>query len=91
MVLSFLRNVHQKVKATLDGKNLVFFLEELGLRLHEVITAHVKKFTISKGLGGMRLMRDLTEYKDLVAAFGNQRSRLQTHIPYHTTPHARTH
>ncbi|ELR13552.1 exocyst complex component 5, putative [Acanthamoeba castellanii str. Neff] len=51
------------IQANLDGKNAESFLEELGLRLQKLLLEHFRKFTVSQGMGGMKLKRDMQEYQ----------------------------
>mmetsp|Transcript_3923 Transcript_3923/g.6002 ORF Transcript_3923/g.6002 Transcript_3923/m.6002 type:complete len:144 (+) Transcript_3923:1936-2367(+) len=45
------------------------FLTDLGHRLYALLIAHMKKYTYSS-VGGLQLMRDLTEYQQAVKQFG---------------------
>lgn len=65
-VCSFVMEVAARVQATLDGRNVSSFLGELASRMQRVIWTHVRLFQVSVGIGGMRLMRDMGEYRDLV-------------------------
>ena len=65
-VCAFLAEVAAKAQAALDGRNVQTFLAEVATRLQRCIWTHIRHFTISAGLGGMRLMRDMAEYRDAV-------------------------
>jgi len=69
VLVKFVCNIYDTVVDTLDGRNVEIFLEELGLGIQKSLMAHFKKFKISKGLGGLKLMRDLAEYKDTLKLF----------------------
>eukprot|EP00696_Hemimastix_kukwesjijk_P010882 gnl/Hemi2/23696_TR7954_c0_g2_i1.p1 gnl/Hemi2/23696_TR7954_c0_g2~~gnl/Hemi2/23696_TR7954_c0_g2_i1.p1 ORF type:complete len:716 (+),score=197.92 gnl/Hemi2/23696_TR7954_c0_g2_i1:62-2209(+) len=56
------------VASCLDGKNLEMFLTELATRLQGVLLDHMRKFVVST-VGGLRLMRDLTEYQNRIRDF----------------------
>ena len=65
-VCAYVREAAAKLKATLDGRNLRLVQAELAQRLHRALWAHLRRFSVSAGLGGMRLLRDCSEYRDLV-------------------------
>jgi hypothetical protein len=54
---------------SLDGNNLKSFLNELGSGMYDVILRNIKRNSPTLGLGGMKLMRDITEYKQLASKF----------------------
>jgi len=67
--VKFVCSVYDTIIDTLDGRNEEIFLEEFGLGIQKLLMNHFKKFKISKGLGGLKLMRDLAEYKDTLKLF----------------------
>ena len=48
----------EKIKESLDGKNIEFVLYELGVRLHRVIYEHMQQFTYSSA-GVMAVICDV--------------------------------
>jgi hypothetical protein len=66
VVRAFVLQVFGRAQAALDGRNVTAFMTELANRLQRALWAHIRQFTISAGVGGMRLMRDLAEYRELV-------------------------
>jgi len=71
-VTSFVKTQREIIINSLDGKNVEVFIREFGMRLLGVILKHVKKFTITQGLGGLALMRDLTEYQNCITIFNDE-------------------
>jgi len=69
--IEYLSKHHNTVKSTLDGGNAKNYLTQLGIALYEALLAHVKRQQISLGLGGMMLLRDLTQYKEFAKQFGS--------------------
>jgi len=65
--IKFIHNVYDTIIASLDGRNVEIFLEEFGLGVQKLLLNHFKKFKIGKG--GLKLMRDLAEYKDAMKLF----------------------
>jgi hypothetical protein len=41
----------------------------------KAILRHIRKFTVEKGLGGLALLRDLTEYQNCVGSFKLEKIR----------------
>jgi len=68
-LVKFVKVHYDIIVSTLDGRNVENFLEEWGLKFQSLLLNHFKKFKVSKGLGGLKLMRDLAEYKDLIQIF----------------------
>jgi len=60
---------YRNISLNLDGDNMASFLTDLGHRLYALLIAHMKKYTYSS-VGGLQLMRDLTEYQQAVKQFG---------------------
>jgi len=50
----------------LDGKNFLRVTDLLGRRLQQVLMHHFKKFQVLTGIGGLKLMRDATEYQEFM-------------------------
>jgi len=67
--VSYIAAQSKVVQANLDGKNVNIFLEELGLRLQTLLLEHFKRFTVSQGMGGMKLKRDVQEYQQCALSF----------------------
>lgn len=64
-VCAFVTEVAGRAQVALDGRNVTAFLAEVASRLQRALWSHVRHFTVSAGLGGMRLMRDMAEYRDV--------------------------
>jgi len=64
-VVKFVNYQVEKIKESLDGKNIEFVLYELGVRLHRVIYEHMQQFTYSSA-GVMAVICDVQEYKSCV-------------------------
>jgi hypothetical protein len=54
----------------LDGRNVRSFLGEVASRLLRLLVDQVKRLSVTAA-GGLRLMRDTSEYRDCVARFGS--------------------
>eukprot|EP00698_Gefionella_okellyi_P003529 TRINITY_DN13320_c0_g1_i1.p1 TRINITY_DN13320_c0_g1~~TRINITY_DN13320_c0_g1_i1.p1 ORF type:complete len:727 (+),score=150.50 TRINITY_DN13320_c0_g1_i1:29-2209(+) len=67
-VAEYIRQQHRTFTESLDGGNLDTMLTELAVRLYHKLMDHIRKFTISSD-GGLRLMRDLTEFQKVVEQF----------------------
>jgi hypothetical protein len=65
-VCAFVAEVAAKANSTLDGRNVQSFLSEVATRLQRLLWTHIRHFTITAGLGGMRLLRDMAEYREAV-------------------------
>ena len=57
----------EKIKDTLDGKNIEYVLLELGIRFHRVVYDHLQMFTYSSTV--LSLICDVNEYRKCVAQF----------------------
>ena len=57
-VVKFVNYQVEKIKESLDGKNIEFVLYELGVRLHRVIYEHMQQFTYSSA-GVMAVICDV--------------------------------
>jgi hypothetical protein len=64
-IISLCRSVRQSATACLDGANLTRFLECVGLSVARQVRRHLGVLQISKGGGGLKLMRDLNEMKEV--------------------------
>lgn len=67
-MVKFLSNYVEKMKDSLDGKNIEATLTELGLRLHRLVYEHLQQFQISS-VGAMFVICDVNEYRRLVHEF----------------------
>jgi len=67
--VKMVRGYYEIIVSSLDGRNVSNLLEEIGINFQRMLLAHFKKFKVSKGIGGLRVMRDLAEYKDSVKIF----------------------
>lgn len=61
-LVKYLKAQSKEIRRSLDGGNEEAFLEELGRRTFRVLLDHLKRFTISQGMGGLKLKRDMQEY-----------------------------
>ncbi len=59
------------VLSCLDGGNSRMFLRALGGKLFETLVAHLKKQSVSMGIGGAQLLMDLSKYAETVRQFGD--------------------
>jgi len=64
-VVKFVNYQVDKIRESLDGKNIEFVLYELGVRLHWVIYQHMQQFTYSSA-GVMAVICDVQEYRRCV-------------------------
>eukprot|EP00474_Spongospora_subterranea_P010363 CRZ10821.1 hypothetical protein [Spongospora subterranea] len=67
-VVTFMQNHTASVLKSLKGRNLDQYLLILGIRLYDLITGHLKSYTISNA-GALLLMRDIREYQDCLRDF----------------------
>lgn len=65
-VVKFVNYQVEKIRDSLDGKNIELVLLELGLRLHRVIYDHLQQFTYSSA-GVMAVICDVQEYRRCVS------------------------
>jgi len=61
----------------LDGTNFVLILEEFGKKVAHELLEHYKNFTVSEGMGGLKLLRDLTEFRDTAGKLFNSETVLE--------------
>ncbi len=67
-VCASLRQHADAVQTCLDGKNLDKYLHVLGMKMHEILVAHLHKLQIST-MGAGLLARDMKEYQRVVGSF----------------------
>ncbi|KAN0029803.1 hypothetical protein ACTA71_007940 [Dictyostelium dimigraforme] len=72
-VIKLIQSFYDMAKTNLQGKNFHIYVEELGLKSQFVFMNHFKKFKIGQGIGTLKLMRDLTEYRNLSKQFKSQK------------------
>ncbi|KAN0023355.1 hypothetical protein ACTFIU_011525 [Dictyostelium citrinum] len=72
-VIKLIQSFYDMAKINLQGKNFHIYVEELGLKSQFVFINHFKKFKIGQGIGTLKLMRDLTEYRNLSKQFKSQK------------------
>ncbi len=70
-VCEFLIAQHAVVMACLDGGNAQLFLHSLGSLFYDALFAHLKKYSVSLGLGGTQLMMDMSRYVEIIKRFGS--------------------
>ena len=61
-------HVLQKVRDSLDGRNVDSVLQELGVRVHRVIFEHFQQFQFSI-VGAMVAICDVNEYRKMAQQF----------------------
>jgi hypothetical protein len=66
--IRFLNNQVEKMRDSMDGKNIDSILTELGTRLHRVIYEHILKFEYSS-VGALSVTCDVGEYRKCVKDF----------------------
>lgn len=66
--VQYLSRQRDIIIGALDGRNLEIVLSELGIRFHQIILDHLKKFIINS-LGGLILTRDIAEYQTCIRKF----------------------
>eukprot|EP00048_Salpingoeca_helianthica_P017199 m.236011 g.236011 ORF g.236011 m.236011 type:complete len:706 (-) comp20395_c0_seq1:75-2192(-) len=66
--VAFLTRLHAQIVSCLNGKNMENVLRHLGKRFYNVLFEHVQQMTFNT-LGGMILVRDMSEYERCVQAF----------------------
>jgi hypothetical protein len=62
--ISLCRSIRQAASTCLDGANLTRFLECIALSVARALRRQIAMLQISKGGGGLKLMRDLNEMKE---------------------------
>ncbi|CAG2100785.1 unnamed protein product [Medioppia subpectinata] len=67
-VIKFVDAYVQRARDSLDGNNVLAFLQELGLRFHRALFDHFQQFQFSTA-GAMTAICDLNEYRDCIARF----------------------
>lgn len=68
-VCEFLNTQLLAITSCLDGGNADVFLRLLGTLIYESLFAHMKRVSVSMGMGGAQLMLDLSHYVDTVKRF----------------------
>mmetsp|Transcript_11825 Transcript_11825/g.29864 ORF Transcript_11825/g.29864 Transcript_11825/m.29864 type:complete len:317 (+) Transcript_11825:93-1043(+) len=69
-VVEYLSSVSRAISVCLDGQNLENALGQLGTSLYLTLLKHFKSLSVSQGLGGMQLMRDVSEYQSWARSLG---------------------
>jgi hypothetical protein len=67
-VVKFLNYYVEKIRDSLDGKNVEAVLTELGVRFHRIIYEHLLQFQFSS-VGAMFVICDVNEYRRCAAEF----------------------
>ncbi|PIN98482.1 hypothetical protein AB205_0086460 [Aquarana catesbeiana] len=67
-VCIYLRKQVEKIRSSLDGKNVDTLLMELGVRFHRLIYEHLQQFSYSS-MGGMLAICDVAEYRKCAKEF----------------------
>ena len=62
----WVNNLSEKIRECLDGRNVEWVFQELGVRLHRTIYEHLMSFQFASA-GAMTLMLDMHEYRRCVA------------------------
>jgi hypothetical protein len=61
-VIKFVNYQYNKIRDSMDGKNIESVLTELGVRLHRAIYDHLQQFQFSSA-GVMSVICDVQEYR----------------------------
>ncbi|XP_065833426.1 exocyst complex component 5-like [Oscarella lobularis] len=67
-VCTFLEEQRQTLFSSVDGRNRMMVMMELGTRFHRMIVDHLQQFTFNS-LGGMTAICDVNEYRRTVKKF----------------------
>lgn len=67
-VCIYLRKQVDKIRSSMDGKNVDSVLMELGVRFHRLIYEHLQQFSYSS-MGGMLAICDVAEYRKCAKEF----------------------
>nr|DBA14365.1 TPA: hypothetical protein GDO54_005348 [Pyxicephalus adspersus] len=67
-VCIYLRKQVEKIRSSMDGKNVDSVLMELGVRFHRLIYEHLQQFSYSS-MGGMLAICDVAEYRKCAKEF----------------------
>jgi len=67
--IKLIHSLYDTIKNCLQGKNFNILVEELGLKSQLIFLNHFKKFKIGQGVGTLKLVRDLTEYRNFFKMF----------------------
>ena len=65
-VVRWVAGLTEKLRDCLDGRNVEWVLQELGVRLHRAIYEHLMQFQFASA-GAMTLICDMQEYRKCVA------------------------
>jgi len=68
-VVGFIKSTKVFLEKNLDGTNVNLLLQEFGNRTNGILLVHFKKFIVTSGVGGLKLLSDLTEYRDSAKLF----------------------
>ena len=74
-VVRFISHQHEKVRDSLDGKNIEAVVLELGVRLHRAIYDHLMQFNYNS-TGAMAAICDVQEYRRCAAEFKARKDSL---------------
>lgn len=67
-VCAYVRKQVEKIKNSMDGKNVDTVLMELGVRFHRLIYEHLQQYSYSC-MGGMLAICDVAEYRKCAKDF----------------------
>ncbi|XP_023341495.1 exocyst complex component 5 [Eurytemora carolleeae] len=65
-VVKWIAELTKKIRDSLDGRNLEWVLQELGIRLHRTVYEHLMQFQFASA-GAMTLICDMQEYRKCVS------------------------
>jgi len=65
-VVKWVGDLTKKIRDSLDGRNVEWVLQELGIRLHRTVYEHLMQFQFASA-GAMTLICDMQEYRRCVA------------------------
>ncbi|KAB5594612.1 Exocyst complex component sec10 [Ceratobasidium theobromae] len=63
-----LERFRDAAKENISGKNLDYFLNEVGTSFHSQLLEHLRKFSVS-ATGGLMLAKDLKSYQDTISSY----------------------
>uniref|UniRef100_A0A8C9Q1N0 Exocyst complex component 5 n=1 Tax=Spermophilus dauricus TaxID=99837 RepID=A0A8C9Q1N0_SPEDA len=78
-VCTYVRKQVEKIKNSMDGKNVDTVLMELGVRFHRLIYEHLQQYSYSC-MGGMLAICDVAEYRKCAKDFKEQLANLDKNI-----------
>eukprot|EP01103_Thecamoeba_quadrilineata_P014688 TRINITY_DN4436_c0_g1_i1.p1 TRINITY_DN4436_c0_g1~~TRINITY_DN4436_c0_g1_i1.p1 ORF type:complete len:769 (+),score=160.75 TRINITY_DN4436_c0_g1_i1:29-2308(+) len=75
--VDFGNETFRSISSCLDNKNLQRVVESFLTQLHKVLINHFQNFEVTQGLGGLKLMRDVVEYKEFASKISKRESKIE--------------